>query len=303
MKSFKMTDNGEAKFILGMHIQRNPAEGTITIDQHKYVKEVLERFGMGDSHPVSTPADVNSKLTNEMSPSSESDREEMKKIPYQEAVGSLLYAAQVSRPDIQYAVNMVSRFNHNPGKAHWMAVKRIMRYLNGTRDMKLCYQRDEKEDLHGFCDADWAGDVSDRRSVTGYVFLLQGSAITWNSKKQPTVALSTTEAEYMAMSSSTQEAIWLKNLYNDIFGNRKRIEQITIFGDNQSAIALSDKTTSFHPRTKHIDIRHHFIREHIHNGDVKFIYTNTDNMTADFLTKAVTHIKHKKCCESMNIIH
>lgn len=98
----------------------------------------------------------------------------MEKIPYQEAVGSLLYAAQVSRPDIQYAVNMVSRYNHNPGKA----VKRIMRYLNGTRDLKLTYRRNVKEDLHGFCDADWAGVVGDRRLVTGYVFLLQGGAIT-----------------------------------------------------------------------------------------------------------------------------
>lgn len=296
-----MTDNGEAKFILGMHIERDRKKGTITIDQHKYVKEMLKRFNMDESHPVDTPADVNSKLTNEMSPSSATDREEMAIIPYQEAVGSLLYAAQVSRPDIQFAVNNVSRFSNNPGKPHWMAVKRIMRYLNGTRDTKLVYRRDDKLGLHGFSDADWAGDAVDRRSVTGYVFLLQGGAITWNSKKQPTVALSTTEAEYMAMSATTQEAIWLRNLHNDIFGNRIKIDQISIHGDNKSALALSDKTTSFHPRTKHIDIRHHFIREHVHEGIIRFSYIQTDNMTADCLTKAVTKIKHKKCCIEMNL--
>lgn len=120
----------------------------------------------------------------------------------------------------------------------------------------------------------------------------------WISKKQPTVALSTTEAEYMAMSSVTQEGIWLKNLHNDIFDNRK-IQEITIYGDNQSALALSDKTTSFHPRTKHIDIRHHFIREHVH--DVKFAYINTDNMAADFLTKS-TQVKNTSCCKRINIL-
>lgn len=139
---------------------------------------------MSDCNSVTTPVDVNSKV--------------MKKIPYQEAVGSLLFAAQVSGSDIQYVVKMLSRFNHNPGKSNWNAVKYIMRYLSGERDVKLVYQRNEKAELHGFCDA-------------GYVFLLQGGAITCNSKRQPTVALSTTEAEYMAMSTATQEAICLRN--------------------------------------------------------------------------------------------
>lgn len=116
-----------------------------------------------------------------------------------------------------------------------------------------------------------------------------------------TLALSTTEAEYMAMSSATQEAIWLRNLYNDIFGAWEKIEQILIYGDNKSALSLSEKSTSFHPRTKHIDIRHHFIRDHVHDGDIQFIHIQTEKMTADRLTKALTYPKHKTCCASMNL--
>lgn len=256
---------------------------------------------MLDCKPVDTPVDLNQKLTKEMAPMDAAGRDEMSKVPYMEAVGSLLFAALVSRPDISFAVNMVSRFNTNPGKPHWMAVKRILRYLRGTMDVKLTYGRDDTEGLHGFCDADWASDTTDRRSVTGYVFVLQGGAITWSSKKQPTVALSTTEAEYMSMASATQEGIWLHYLYNELFGSRGKLEQICIFGDNKSAIMLSDKTTSFHPRTKHIDIRHHFIRQTVSDGTIKFTHISTNNMTADCLTKAVNHTIHKHCCKRMNL--
>lgn len=300
-KNFKMTDNGAAKFFLGMHISRDRQAGTIKISQQKYLREVLERFGMSDCNPVTTPADVNVKLSGEMAPDDEMEKEQMRAVPYQEAVGSLLFAAQVSRPDIQFAVNLVSRFNQKYGRPHWNAVKRIMRYLQGTLDKGITYSSGESKALHGYCDADWASDSSDRRSVTGYVFLLQGGAITWNSKKQPTVALSTTEAEYMAMSTATQEAIWLRNFYNELFGPRNKITQITIYGDNKSAIQLSEKPTQFHPRTKHIDIRHHFIRNNVSDGIVCFTHTPTQNMRADFLTKPVSHEIHKQCSEGINL--
>lgn len=296
--TFKMTDNGKAKFILGMHIERDRAAGTISINQHKYLNEILERFNMADCNPVSTPVDVNAKLSTEMAPKDEAGIEEMRLIPYQEAVGSVLFAAQISRPDIQYAVNMVSRYNHNPGRAHWNAVKRILRYLRGTINMKLTYRRDDPKPLHGFCDADWANDVADRRSVTGYVFIMQGGAVSWNSRKQQTVALSTTEAEYMAMAAATQEAIWLRNLQNELFSHT---HTITIYGDNKSALMLSEKTTTFHPRTKHIDIKHHFIRDEVTNGTVQFTHTRTEDMTADTLTKAISAAQHIKCREGMNL--
>lgn len=297
--AFKMTDNGEATFILGMHIERDRRAGTISIDQHKYLEEVLAYFNMDGCNPVSTPVDIGTKLTGEMAPKTEAEREEMRQVPYQQAVGKLLFAAQVSRPDIQFAVNMVSRFNKNPGRAHWNAVKRIMRYIRGTVGMKLTYRRGDSLGLHGFCDADWASDGTDRKSVTGYVYKMQGGAISWMSKKQATVALSTTEAEYMAMSTATQEAIWLRNLNNELFG--AQCKQIVVYGDNKSALLLSEKPTTFHSRTKHIDIRYHFIRDNVSDGTIKFIHTPTDNMTADILTKAVPLIQHVKCRNAMNI--
>lgn len=166
-----------------------------------------------------------------------------------------------SRPDIQYAVSSVSRFNANPGKAHWLAVKRIFRYLNGTIEKKLTFKRNviEKLKLIGYCDSDHASDSMDRRSVTGYMFLLQGGAISWNSKKQATVALSTTEAEYMAMSSAGQEALWLRSIHNELFGE---IIPIKINCDNKGVIHLANPT-AHHPSTKHIDVRHHFIRKQV----------------------------------------
>lgn len=253
---------------------------------------------MNDCHPLTTPTDVNQKLTSDMCPKNDAEREEMANVPYQEAVGSLIFLAQVSRPDIQFAVSSVSRFNSNPGVSHWKAVKRIFRYLKGSIDKKWAYDRNNTNPtLTGYCDADFGSDPKDRRSVTGYIFLLQNGAVSRNSKKQPTVALSTTEAEYMAMSSATQEAMWIRSLHGELFGKKL---PYTIHCDNKGAIHLAN-TTAHHSRTKHIDIRHHFVRDHVTNGNVKFSYINTTEMIADFLTKPVTAIVHNFGCNGSNV--
>lgn len=192
---FKMKDMGPAKFVLGMRITRDVKSGSISIDQSQYIRNILDRFGMSDCNSLSTPMDANQKLTSDMCPKTIAEREEMANVPYQEAMGSILFAAQVSRPDIQFAVSCVSRFNNNPGKAQWLAVKRMLRYLKGTVEKRLTYHRDGNSEQLGYCDADFAGDSVDRRSTTGHIFILQNGAISWNSKKQHTVALSTTEAE------------------------------------------------------------------------------------------------------------
>lgn len=254
---------------------------------------------MSDCNTVTTPADVNQKLTTDMCPKDANAQQEMSKIPYQEAVGSILFAAQVTRPDIQFAVGAVSRYNSNPGPAHWLAVKRILRYLKGTIDVKLTYRKNTNGSLEGYCDADWASDTTDRRSTTGFVFLLNGAAVSWNSKKQQTVALSTVEAEYMAMSAATQEALWLKSLYDEIAGGSS-LGCVTIHCDNKGAIQLGEKT-AFSPRTKHIDVRHHFLREKIIEKQVKFVYVSTNNMLADNLTKAVSAEKHRLCSSGINL--
>ncbi|XP_044741904.1 secreted RxLR effector protein 161-like [Chrysoperla carnea] len=224
----------------------------------------------------------------------------MEKIPYQQAVGSLLYAAQSTRPDIAYAVSLVSRYNNDPGKPHWNAVKRIFRYLKGTINKKIQYSKHENSAIMGFSDADWAGDVDNRKSVTGYVFLSQGGAICWNSKKQPTVALSTTEAEYMALSATVQEALWLRNFMKELDG--KEAEPTKIYCDNKSAIDLA-AIANYRPRTKHIDVRHHFIRQHILNNEIILSPVGTREMTADVLTKGLPREAHQNCIEKMGLLN
>lgn len=294
--TFKMKDLGAATSVLGMNITRDWNDGTISIDQSRYITEVLERFGMQDSHPVTSPMDVNVKLSK--SASTDSDRLKTTAIPYQEAVGCLLYVAQVSRPDICFALSVVSRFNHNPAKIHWQAVKRIMRYLKGTLNAKLVYRRDGNSELTGYCDADHAGDMDDGKSTTGYVFMLSDSAISWNSRKQPTVALSTTEAEYMALSAASQEAIWLRNLHMELF---ECTNEVHLFCDSGSALELA-RNDMYHARTKHINIKFHFIRESIKNNIVRVSYINTNDQIADVLTKSLVPIKHKYFIEKFGIL-
>ena len=201
-------------------------------------------------------------------------------IQYQSMVGSLLHAAKATRPDKAHAVGKVSKFCAAPTQAHLTEGKRIFRYIKGTIDLKLQY-KPANEKLLGYSDADWANDLNDRHSTTGNVFTMSGGAISWLNQKQATVALSTAEAEYIALGSATQEAIWLKQLLADLNTAPKKIE---ILEDNQSAIAMANNSAG-HKRTKHIDIKHHFIREAVQIGTITLSYCPTANMLADVFTK------------------
>jgi hypothetical protein len=298
-EKFDMKDLGEAHYCLGIQIKRNKKEGWIRINQTKYIDDILRRFNMQDSKPISTPMDSSAKLSKESSPNDENETQNMKEIPYQNAVGSLMYAMLGTRPDIAYAVGAVSRYNSNPGESHWRAVKRIFRYLKGTRDLELHYGKTGKT-LCGYSDADWAGDADDRRSTTGFTFLLGGGAITWKSQKQPTVALSTTEAEYMALCHSAKEAIWLKTLLREL-GYQAGDTPTRIYTDNQGSMALA-KNAVHHARTKHIDVRHHFIREKLEAKEITIEYCETDRMTADVLTKALARPKHHYFVENLGLV-
>lgn len=291
---FSMKDLGSATNCVGIRI--NQTEDYIELDQLPYINEILERFGMENSMPISTPSDVNVKLSMHLGSSNEITDEELRRIPYQAAVGCLLYLTQCTRPDITFAVNDVSRYNSNFNISHWKAVKRIFRYLNGTKDLKLRYSKHVNEnshEIHGFCDSDYASDLNKRRSCAGYLFKMSNGAITWYSKRQPTVALSTAEAEYLSMSSAIQEALWLKQLASELDQSLAN-KSIKLKCDNQSALDLS-KSDGFSNRTKHIDVRHHFIRDHIKNKTIEVDHIATEFMAADYLTKAVVTEKHKFC--------
>jgi hypothetical protein len=205
---------------------------------------------------------------------------------YMSIVGSLLYAAMVTRPDITYAVQALGRHLQASGNEHMIAAKRVLRYLQGTKDLGIVYEDSGMQDISiiGYSDADWGGDQDTRRSTTGYVFMLNTGVVSWASKLQPTIALSSAEAEYMAACAAVQEAIHLREFMSNI-GYPQR-EATTIFEDNQGCIALSGNPI-FHKRTKHIDIRYHFIRERIVSKEVelKYIPTNNKKKTAQKITR------------------
>ena len=287
-EEYEMTDLGELKYCLGVEFKRDRAARTITMCQRKYLEEILKRFSMEECKAIGTPLDTHVKLPKLTEEEFEEVRADMQGVPYKAAVGCLMYAMVATRPDLAFPVSVVSQHMSKYGPTHWAAVKRVMRYLQGTLGLKL-QLGGAHVTLHGYCDADWAGDEADRRSTTGYVFMLGVGAISWNSKRQPTIALSTTEAEYMAMSACTKEAIWLRQLLADV--GLVQEGSTHILCDNQGAIALA-KNPTHHSRTKHIDVQHHFIRERVEAEVIELKYVPTQAMVADVLTKALGKPQH-----------
>lgn len=293
---FEMKDLGRLHYCLGIEmVWRN--DGTCSLNQSKYIENVLERFSMKDCKPVSTPINSGTKLTKEMSPKTKEEISEMSLIPYRSAVGSLIYLVTGTRPDIAVAVGEVAKFSNNPGKQHWMAVKRILRYLKETVNVGINCNPDSTE-LVGYSDADWAGDLDTRRSTTGYLFKFGNVPICWKSKRQPTVALSTAEAEYMALSMAVQTVIWIRKLLKDFYIASEK--STIIYEDNQGCIAMAKNPVN-HERTKHIDIRYNFVREKVEDKTIVVKYLETTEMLADILTKGLPREQHKKLCEGIGL--
>ncbi|KAH0818354.1 hypothetical protein GEV33_004437 [Tenebrio molitor] len=295
-KSFEMKDLGPLSFCLGIEFTQNVEKQTITMSQSKYIKEILSRFNMENCKGVTTPINLNEKLSKEMCPKTEEEKKPVELLPHQSLVGSLMYLAVSTRPDIAHAVSMLSQFNTNFGEQHWRAAKRILRYLKNTENLGLMFKKSGQE-LVGYADADWGASIDDRRSYTGYVFNFANVAVSWESRKQRTVAMSSTEAEYMALSESTKEAIHLRRFLSEVLDQPSTT---IIFNDNQGAGQLS-KNNVFHNRTKHVDIRHHFIREAVERGDIKVEYLPTDQMPADVLTKGLSSPKQNKCIHALGM--
>uniref|UniRef100_A0A3Q7H623 Reverse transcriptase Ty1/copia-type domain-containing protein n=1 Tax=Solanum lycopersicum TaxID=4081 RepID=A0A3Q7H623_SOLLC len=213
---FEMKDLGAARKTLGIEIIRDRERRKIFLSQRSYIQKVLARFRMSSSMPIDTPGAVNIHLTTMFTPQSEEKKEYISRVPYVSAVGSLMYVMVCTRPDLAHVVSVVSRFMGQPGREHWQAVKRIFRYLRGTFDVGLINGGYTQCLVTGYSDSDYAGDVDTRRSMTGYVFTLRGSAVSWKASLQPTVTLSTKEAEYMALTEAAKEGIWLKGLVSDL---------------------------------------------------------------------------------------
>ncbi|KAH9779099.1 Integrase catalytic domain-containing protein [Citrus sinensis] len=296
---FEMKDLGDAHRILGMEIRRDKKNESVWLTQKSYLKKVLERFDMDDkTKPVYTPLAPHFKLSSSSCPRSQEERDYMARVPYASVVGSFMYAMVCTRPDISEAVSMVSRYMYNPGKNQWLAVKWILRYLYGTVDVGLLFKKDCGQQCVGYCDSDFARDIDKRRSTTSYVFTLGGGPVSWRLILQLTIALSTTEAEYMAATEAVKEAIWLKGLLGDLGVIQ---ENIAVFCDNQSAIFLA-KNQTYHARTKHIDVKYHYVREIIESGAVLLKKIDTKDNLSDMLTKVVSGVKFQHCLKLIQIL-
>jgi hypothetical protein len=230
-----------------------------------------------------------------------------------------MYAMTCTRPDLAFASSVLSRYGSNPGMPHWRAVKRVLQYLNHTSQYAISYhgrpvsaskssdQTNSQAVISGYCDSDWGSNVDTRKSIAGYIFVLAGGAVSWAAKCQPTVALSTVEAEYMSYSLASRDAMWWRQFLNQLYYRTKATELYSnslsptiIYADNQGAIALASNP-EFHQRTKHISIIWHYIRELITNKQIKLSYLQTSEMAADFLTKSLPQLSLTRCCTAVGL--
>ncbi|KAK1585101.1 hypothetical protein QYE76_042238 [Lolium multiflorum] len=298
--SFSMKDLGEASYILGIKIYRDRSRRLIGLSQSTYLDKILKKFRMDESKKGFLPMLPGKVLSKTQGPATAEERERMSQIPYASAVGSIMYAMLCTRPDIAHAVSLTSRYQSDPGMEHWTAVKNILKYLKRTKDMFLCYGGDQELVVTSYTDASWNTDPDDSKSQSGYVFILNGAAVSWASSKQCTVAKSSTESEYIAASEASSEAVWMKRFIVELGVVPSALDPFVIYCDNMGAIANAQEPRS-HKRLKHIKLRYHSIREYIEDGEVKICKVHTDLNVADPLTKALPRAKHDQHQNAMGV--
>jgi hypothetical protein len=289
---WEITDLGTPTKIVGIELAISPDR--ISISSTSYINAILARERMDGCNSVSTPLDPNVALVpnpeiNEINRSNDFAR----------LLGELQYISNATRPDITYSVNRLASYTGNPSMQHYTAIKRILRYLNGTKTYRITYKAASQDDsFRGFADAAYA-NADESRSTIGYVFLAGGAAITWSSKRLSLTSLSSTQAEYVALSEAAREACWLRNLYTEL-GLLDEGRPTTIVGDNEGAIALAHNP-QFHKRTKHIETRWHWIRELVQDGTIAIESCRDPDQTADVLTKALHRTKHLHHTQAMGL--
>lgn len=290
---FPCTDKGPISMFLNLHVIRDRTLGTISLSQSTKIANVLvdSQLSKEDlnsiSKPSKIPAPPNIMLTKEMSPTDDSVVIAMEKIPYKSILGQILYIAITARPDIATAVSACGRFAHNPGPEHWQAVLQILKYLQGTRNLALVLGGKEKDiNVHSYCDADWAGEPDKRKSRSGFVIMVNKSPICWSSKLQASVALSSTEAEYICTSTGSKDVIWTRTILHEL--GFPQTEPSIIYQDNKSCINIAESRKQ-QPGVKHIDIRYHFLRDRVASKEIKLVRVPTTEMVADIFTKQLPY--------------
>lgn len=285
----------EPRQFVGLEIHKE--KGMISIHQRSYIEKLVERMGLGNCKIATTPLDVHQKLCK--AGVNDEVQHEKTDVPYREIVGCLVYISSCCRPDIAHAVSQVAQYCSDPKLSHWNAVKHIIRYLKSTKDYGICYKQDSEGDLNCFADADHAADVDTRRSISGYIITLGAGAVAWRSRKQTTVADSTTAAELIATSEACKELIWLQRLLSHIDANTQR-KAPKVFVDNQSTItvALNEKPLS---RLKWLALKHFLVRDLVRTKEVELKYIESENQVADPLTKSLPKPRFSKLREKMGM--
>jgi hypothetical protein len=299
-KNFDMKDMGEASYVIGIKIHRDRTRGVLGLSQETYINKILERFRMKNCSPSVAPIVKGDKFNLSQCPKNEFEREQMKNIPYASVVGSLMYAQVCTRPDIAFAVGILGRYQSNPGMDHWKAAKKVLRYLQGTKDYMLMYRQTDNLDVTGYSDSDFAGCVDSRKSTSGYIFMLAGGAISWRSTKQTLVATSTMEAEFVSCFEATSHGVWLKSFISGLRIMDSISRPLKVFCDNSAAVFMA-KNNKSGSRSKHIDIKYLAIRERVKDKVVLIEHISTELMIADPLTKGMPPLKFKDHVENMGL--
>lgn len=294
--AFKMVDMGPIQFYLGLKVERNRTNRTIKLSQPAYIEKIAEKFFLQAAKIAKVPMKHGNLVAN----GKQAAFEEIKH--FQEMVGTIMFAMIETRPDIAISTSLCSRFAQNPSKAHIQAVKDIIRYLIGSRTRGITFGGGTLEIL-GYSDSDWGGDREGRKSTTGYIFMMNNGPVSWSSKKQTTVALSSTEAEYMALTQAAKEATWLRLLMTELglLGTDSQHAKILVKADNQGSIALANNPV-YHARSKHIDIQHHYVRNEVLEGRIELSYIPTEDMIADGLTKPLVPVKFFNFLKQMGML-
>lgn len=287
-KEFEMKDLGELEYMLGVQIKRDRANRTLEMLQTGYFDQVLARFDMGGHRPISTPMDSAKGAPARVTAADGGSVHQH----YMAAVGCIMYGALITRPDVAFVAQALGRHLQSSTDVHMTAAKDVLRYLKGTRDMGIKFS--PAPDTHGaivlkgYVDSDWASDVATRRSTSAYLFTIGGGCVSWRSKLQPTVALSSAEAEYVAAAAATQEAVFLRRALADL--GHVQPDPTILYEDNQGAIAMSENPVH-RQRSKHIDVKHNFVREKVGSLEIKLVYVPTQDQLADMLTKPLAKIQ------------
>ena len=298
-QQFDMKDLGEANYVLGIRLFRDRKNKMIALSQASYIDKIIDKYAMQEAKKGSQPSIAGLTLSLDDCPKTSEERERMSKVPYASAVGSLMYAMLCTRPDICFAVGMVSRYQANPGTKHWQAVKHILKYLKRTRDYMLVYSGGDLTPV-GYTDSDFQTCKDSRKSTSGSVFLLGGGAIVWRSVKQGCTADSTMEAEYVAAAEASKEAVWLHKFFRDLEVIPGVDKPITLYCDNTGAIA-NTRESRHHKRTKHIDQRYHIIRGHVETGQVDVCKIASEDNIADPFTKTLVARSFERHVEAMGM--